>query len=184
MIAIPPVSSSKPIKLDAGTAAHRREELAEILVDAVAGGSSVNFLWPFELPEARNYWDRVIARIGAGELLLLAVESGGRLIGTVQPIPAPQPNQNHRAAISKLLVLRAARQQGIATALMQAVEAEAQRRERTLLILDTETGSAADRLYRRLGYQVLGVMPHHARLPDGQLADTTFFSKHLTDGVR
>jgi hypothetical protein len=136
MIAIPPVSSSKPIKLDAGTAAHRREELAEILVDAVAGGSSVNFLWPFELPEARNYWDRVIARIGAGELLLLAVE------------------------------------------------AEAQRRERTLLILDTETGSAADRLYRRLGYQVLGVMPHHARLPDGQLADTTFFSKHLTDGVR
>lgn len=172
----------KPIFLDAEAAIARRDQLAEILVDVVAGGSSVNFLWPFELPAARSYWDRVIARIGAGEIHLLAIESGDRLVGTVQLIPAPQPNQDHRADISKLLVSRMARRQGIATALMQAVEAQAQRLGRTLLILDTETGSAADRLYRRLGYQVLGIVPHHARLPDGQLADTTFFFKHLDDG--
>lgn len=184
MISTPPVSSQKPIKLDADAAAARREALAKILVDAVAGGASVNFLWPFALPDACRYWDRVIARIGASEILLLAIESGDRLVGTVQLIPAPQPNQNHRADISKLLVLRAARQQGIATALMQAVEAEAQGLGRTLLVLDTEAGSAADRLYRRLGYQVLGIMPHHARQPGGQLADTTFFFKHLTDASR
>ncbi len=179
-----PVSSRKPFKLDADAAAARREDLAEILVDAVAGGASVNFLWPFELPDARRYWDRVIARIGAEEILLLAVESGGRLVGTVQLLPAPQPNQRHRADISKLLVLQSARQQGIATALMQAIEAEAQGLARTLLVLDTETGSAADRLYRRLGYQVLGIMPRHARQPGGELADTTFFFKHLTHGSR
>ncbi|MGH6942563.1 N-acetyltransferase family protein [Hypericibacter sp.] len=181
MIANPSVSSQKPIKLDANAAAGRSEELAGILVDAVAGGTSVNFLWPFGLPDARRYWDRVIARIGAGEILLLAIESGGRLVGTVQLIPAPQPNQDHRVDISKLLVLRSARQQGIATVLMQAVEAEARRLGRSLLVLDTETGSAADRLYRRLGYQVLGIMPRHARLPGGELADTTFFFKHLPD---
>jgi len=67
---------------------------------------------------------------------------------------------------------------------MQAVEAEARGLSRTLLVLDTETGSAADRLYRRLGYQVLGVMPRHARLPGGELADTTFFFKHLPGGSR
>lgn len=184
MTADPPVSSQKPFKLDAAAAAARREELAEILVDAVAGGASVNFLWPFELPDARRYWDRIIARISAGEILLLAVENGGRLVGTVQLLPAPQPNQDHRADISKLLVLRSARRQGIATVLMQAVEAEAQGLARTLLVLDTETGSAADRLYRGLGYQPLGIMPRHARLPGGELADTTFFFKHLPDGSR
>jgi GNAT superfamily N-acetyltransferase len=185
MEARPPVSMPKPIMLDAAAAA-RCDRLADILIDAVKGGASVNFLLPFERSSALAFWDRVIAGVAASSTRLFALEDPERILGTVQLIPAPQPNQAHRADIAKLLVSRRARRQGIATALMLSVEDEARRLGRTLIMLDTETDSAADWFYRRLGYQPFGKVPLHARRPDGQLADTTFFFKQLTrdEGMR
>ncbi len=93
--------------------------------------------------------------------------------------PAPQPNQAHRADIAKLLVHRRARRQGLAEALMRRAEQEALARDRPLLVLDTVPGTAAERLYRRLGWQAVGVIPGYARLPEGPLGDTCLFYKWL-----
>jgi GNAT superfamily N-acetyltransferase len=78
-----------------------------------------------------------------------------------------------------VLVHRSARRRGIGAALMAALEDRARADGRWLLILDTVTGSAADAMYRALGWTVLGIMPNHALQPDGTPAATTYFWKDL-----
>lgn len=67
---------------------------------------------------------------------------------------------------------------------MEEVEQQASREGRWLLQLDTETGSAAETLYRGLGWQVLGVIPDHAVRPGGDLVPTTFLFKRLDVATR
>jgi hypothetical protein len=62
---------------------------------------------------------------------------------------------------------------------MDAAEAAARADGRWLLILDTQAGTAAEALYRSMGWQELGTMPNHAYRADGVLAPTTFFWKDL-----
>jgi GNAT superfamily N-acetyltransferase len=98
----------------------------------------------------------------------------------VQLLPSRKPNQPHRADLAKMLVLRSARRRGLARLLLQRAEAEALARGRTLLTLDTVTGSAAETLYASLGYVRAGVIPGYALMPDGPPAATTIFYKQLT----
>jgi GNAT superfamily N-acetyltransferase len=158
----------------------RRAELAELLVDSVQNGGAVNFVWPMTRAKADAWWDGALASHDAGERLVLAAESGGRMVGTVQLILAPQENQSFRADVAKMLVLSSARRQGIGGALLSAVEEEARRIGRTLLTLDTRTGEAGERLYARMGWQRVGDVPDYAINPDGNgLHGTTFFYKKL-----
>jgi hypothetical protein len=60
-----------------------------------------------------------------------------------------------------------------------AAEAVARDAGRTLLLLDAESRSAGDRLYRRHGWTEIGRAPAHARKPDGRLTGTTLFYKTL-----
>jgi hypothetical protein len=41
------------------------------------------------------------------------------------------------------------------------------------------TGDDAERLYERLGWTKVGVIPNYALYPDGRLCDTTVFWKAL-----
>jgi GNAT superfamily N-acetyltransferase len=91
---------------------------------------------------------------------------------------AAAENQPHRADVSKLLVLRDARRQGLGERLMRAVEAEALAVGRTVLVLDTATVEA-ERVYERAGWTRLGVLPDYALMPDGSLCDTVFYYKRL-----
>jgi hypothetical protein len=50
---------------------------------------------------------------------------------------------------------------------------------KTLLVLDTATGDGAEKLYVRLGWTKLGVIPRYAMYPDGRWGDTSFFWKRL-----
>ena len=88
-------------------------------------------------------------------------------------------NQPDRAEIAKLLVHRSARRRGIARLLMERAEAEARAEGKTLLVLDTVTGDDAERLYERLGWNRVGVIPGYALYPDGRPCDTTVFWKSL-----
>lgn len=153
--------------------------LAEILVDAVAGGAGVNFMAGFRQDEAVAFWTRAVEGLAAGDRLLLVAEREGAVVGTVMCLFAPQPNQRYRAEVSKMLVHSAARRQGVGAALMRAVEAAALAAGKTLLMLDTETGSAGDRLYRRMGWTPFGIVPGMAWTPDGRFADATFFYRQL-----
>jgi len=153
--------------------------LAELLADAVNGGASVGFITPFSPREAANWWRSLSPDIESGRVILLAARQGDRIVGTVQLRLAPLPNSRHRAEVAKLLVHRDARRRGIARALLAAIEDVARREGRTLLVLDTISGSEADHLYRALGWTEVGSVPNYAAMPDGTLAPTTYFYREL-----
>jgi len=130
--------------------------------------------------QARAAFEAVAAEVEQGRRLLVAAYSDSELVGTVQVFLATPPNQPHRGEIAKLLVHRSARRQAIAERLMERAEAEARAEGKTLLVLDTVTGDDAERLYERLGWTRVGVIPGYALYPDGRPCDTTVFWKALT----
>ena len=157
----------------------RLDALAAVLVDCVAGGASVSYMWPFSQAQGRNAFEGFAAEVDAGRRLLLAAFADGVLVGTVQVVLTLPPNQPHRGEITKLLVHRSARGRGIAERLMERAEEEARAEGKTLLVLDTVTGSAAERLYDRMGWTRVGVVPGFALYPDGRPCDATIFWKSL-----
>jgi GNAT superfamily N-acetyltransferase len=157
----------------------RLDELAGILLDAVAHGASVNFMAGFTRDDARAFWQGQVAAFHAGEKQLIVGEQDGRLVGTVMLIFAHQPNAPFRAEIGKMLVHSALRRQGLGRRLLAAAESAALQAGRTLLLLDTETGGAGERLYRGCGWREIGQVPDYFRKTDGALWGTTFFYKKL-----
>ena len=166
-------------RLSAAEARAHLDGLAAVLADCVEGGASVSYMAPFSHEQARAAFEGFAAEVEQGRRLLLAAFADGDLVGTVQVVFAWPPNQPHRAEIAKLLVRRSARRRGIAQLLMERAEAEAQAEGKTLLVLDTVTGDDAERLYTRLGWTRVGVIPAYALYPDGRLCDTTVFFKAL-----
>jgi GNAT superfamily N-acetyltransferase len=155
------------------------DSLAAVLTDCVAGGASVSYLEPFSHEDARAAFEDWAAEVEQGRRLILGAFVGGDLVGTVQVILAAPPNQPHRGEIAKMLVHRSARRRGIAGRLMEGAEAEARAEGKTLLVLDTVTGDDAERLYTRLGWSRVGVIPGYALYPDGRPCDTTVFYKSI-----
>lgn len=155
------------------------DALAAVLADCVAGGASVSYLEPFSHQDAHAAFRDWAAEVEQGRRVILGAFAAGELVGTVQVILALPPNQPHRAEIAKLLVHRSARRRGIAGALMERAEVEARAEGKSLLVLDTVTGDDAERLYTRLGWSRVGVIPGYALYPDGRPCDTTVFFKAL-----
>ncbi|HYA18289.1 MAG TPA: GNAT family N-acetyltransferase [Bryobacteraceae bacterium] len=148
-----------------------------MLFDCVEGGASVSFVWPFSREDAEAFFRKCIDGVEAGERILLAAIEDGRVVGTVQIVTALPPNQPHRADVAKLLVDRRARGAGVGAKLMEEVERQARAAGKTLLVLDTVTGEAGERLYTRQGWTRVGVIPNYALFPDGRYCDTTVFWK-------
>ncbi len=165
--------------LSAEETAARLDALVDILCDVVDGGGSVNFLAPMDRAQARSFWQGVVPAVLSGDRVLFVAEDASGPVGTVQLEVIRKPNQPHRCEVAKLLVRRRARRQGIARELMQALEAEARRQGRTLLTMDTVRGSAAEALYRALGFQAAGVIPRYALGTTGALEDTVVMFKEL-----
>lgn len=153
-------------------------QLAELLVDCVDGGASVGFLAPLPTADAGHWWGQELR--SASRRTWIARDDQGSIVGCVLLSLESRPNGAHRAEVRKLLVHRRARGLGVGTSLMDHVEDDARELGRTLLMLDTESGSAAEHLYRRRGWVAFGVVSDHARKPDGRLSDTTFMTKTLT----
>ena len=172
-------ATAEIVALDAPVADTALEQLADVLVDCVEGGASVSFMAPFSHTEALTFFRKVAASVAAGDTVLLAAQLDGKIVGTVQLGLDTPPNQPHRADIKKMLVHRSARGRGIGAALMAAIEQEARRRGRWLLVLDTVPGESGHRLYLRAGWQQSGTVPDYALFPDGRLCATVIMWKRL-----
>ena len=154
-------------------------ELADVLHDCVAGGASVSFMLPLTRARAVAFWRDVERGVAAGErALLVAVDAQG-ICGTVQLILNQPENQPHRADLAKMLVHRRARRHGLGAELMRVAETTARECGKTLLVLDTVTGGAAERLYERLGWERVGVIPDYALMPEGEPCSTTVYFRRL-----
>jgi GNAT superfamily N-acetyltransferase len=166
-------------RLGPGEPRERLDALAEVLADCVAGGASVGYMAPFSHEDARAVFEVYARDAEEGRRIILGAFLDGDLVGTAQLVLAVPPNQPHRAEVARVLVHRSARRRGIANRLMEQLEQEARAEGRTLLVLDAVTGGDAARLYDRLGWNTVGVIPDYALYPDGRPCDTTVFWKSL-----
>ena len=153
--------------------------LADVLIDAIDGDAGVSFLHPLETDRARAFWRGVADDVAAGRRALLVAEDDGGIVGTVQLVLEQPENQPHRADLSKMLVHRRARRRGLGAALLEAAEETARGCGKTLLVLDTNTGSDAERLYARMGWERVGEIPDFSIQPRGGLRATTVFYKRV-----
>jgi ribosomal protein S18 acetylase RimI-like enzyme len=154
------------------------EALAGVLIDCVEGGASVSFMRPLPRARAVAFWRGIAQDVAAGHRALLVAEDAEGVCGTVQLVLDQPENQPHRADLSKLLVHRRARCQGLGAALTLAAETTARECGKTLLVLDTASAEA-ERVYERLGWERAGVIPGYALLPGGGLCATTLYYRTL-----
>jgi ribosomal protein S18 acetylase RimI-like enzyme len=167
------------VRLTGELAREKADELAVLTRSCVEAGASVSFLASSPDDDIVAYWHGIATEVAERHTALLIAVEGTALVGTVHVAGSPMPNGPHRAEVGKLLVHPEARRRGIGTALMAEAEEVARTMGRTLLVLDTVPGTAAERLYRRLGWRELGTIPGYALLPDGTPASSTFFWKDL-----
>jgi ribosomal protein S18 acetylase RimI-like enzyme len=151
--------------------------LRQILIEVVANGGSVSFMYPLSPELADAFWNDALAAAACGERVVLGAFDGETLVGTVTLLLALPPNQPHRAEIAKLMTRISHRGRGAAKALMIAAEKLAIERQRTLLVLDTAVEGGASGLYERLGFQLSGVIPDYALKPHGGLTGTMIYWK-------
>jgi GNAT superfamily N-acetyltransferase len=158
------------------------EGLTDVLIDCVEGGASVSFMHPLTRERAVAFWRRVSQDVAAGDRAIVIAEDAHGICGTVQLVLNLPENQPHRADLTKMLVHRRVRRQGLGAALLQATEAMALDCGRTLLVLDAVTGGDAERLYERMGWTRVGEIPGYALFPRGGLCSTTVFYRALNHG--
>ncbi|MFD7665294.1 GNAT family N-acetyltransferase [Streptomyces sp. NPDC059788] len=170
----PTITRLSPETFDAGVPG-----LAGLLADTVAGGSSLGFVAPFDHDAAAAWWRAQRPSVADGTLDIWVAEGPAGITGTISLAHPCKPNGRHRAEIVKLLVHRTARGQGLGRALLTTAEHAAARSGFRLLLLDTESATPADHLYRRTGWTPYGTVPSYAADPGGELRDCTFFYKEV-----
>nr|RBQ93549.1 hypothetical protein FVER53263_06139 [Fusarium verticillioides] len=147
------------------------------------------FLPPLSHEKLLAWWKERIAEVADGKRLIFillndcepgARPNGSDVVGVVMLNMPSSETGPFRGVVEKLLVHKAFRGRGGARTLISALEAEATKRGRTILLLDTETGSPAEEVYKKLGYVELGQIPKYGLSPNGELKGGTFFWKHLT----
>lgn len=166
-------------RLDAAEARDRLGELADVLLDCVAGGASVSFMADMTRAEALAFWERVAVGVEAGGRILIVAEIEGRLLGTVQVVASGIPNQPHRSDLSKMLVHREGRRRGLGALMLAEAERASAEAGWWLMVLDTVIDSEGDRLYARGGWTRVGDIPNFALWPDGRLCGTRYYYKDL-----
>ncbi|TAQ86460.1 hypothetical protein B7494_g5212 [Chlorociboria aeruginascens] len=116
------------------------------------------FLPPISTPLMTSWWEARVAEVASQERKIFIsigmnpLTKEQEIAGVVTlALPFSQTGP-FRGLVEKLLVLPTFRNLGVAKALMGLLELEARKLGRTMLLLDTVTGSPAELVYPRLGY--------------------------------
>ncbi|UNI21775.1 hypothetical protein JDV02_007731 [Purpureocillium takamizusanense] len=181
--------------------AHLTPYLAAIHASCITQDRAIaTFLPPLSHEKLLSWWKERIAEVHDGKRHIWILVSQGpqddpsvtaaaaaatgrprgpEVMGVVMLATPDSETEPFRGAVEKLLMHKSWRSKGGATALVAALEADAAKLGRTTLVLDTETGSPAEALFRKLGYTELGKIPKYGLSPTGELKDGTFFYKQL-----
>jgi GNAT superfamily N-acetyltransferase len=90
------------------------QALADVVLDCVEGGASVEVMHPLSRERALVFWRGVADAVARRErALLVAEDAAGLIVGTVLVVLAQADNQPHRGDVAKMLVHRRARRHGL-----------------------------------------------------------------------
>ncbi|KAK3390207.1 hypothetical protein B0H63DRAFT_108474 [Podospora didyma] len=146
------------------------------------------FLPPLTNEKLLPWWKERIAEANQGTrviVLLLpdtapgAKPMGPDLRGLAMLKLSETETGSFRGRIDAVLVNQKFRRQGGAKALVDALEYEAARRGRTLLLVDAETGSVAEAAFKKFNFIEIGKVPQFSRVLSNDRKGETFFYKDL-----
>lgn len=155
-------------------------QLTNGLLESVIDGASLGFLDSVDYWDIHSYWLEVASSLNKSCILLVA-EQDGLIVGTVQLSLSMKDNGKHRGEVQKLFVLPEHQGKGVAAKLMQSIETLAVKQNVTLIVLDTESGSKAERFYQFIGYTKVGEIPSFALTPLGEMSATSIYYKLLKE---
>jgi len=139
-------------------------ELCEATDAAILEGGGFGFVSPPERDWLERYWRGVLL---VPERSLFVARREGGLCGSVQLVAPPRNNEAQKSivAVQHLFVAPWARGTGVGRRLMEAAEAEAQKRRFKVINLDVrDTQTRAIAMYEALGYKRWGVHPKYAHV--------------------
>ncbi|KAJ3760529.1 hypothetical protein EV360DRAFT_68633 [Lentinula raphanica] len=181
-------------------------QLAVLLKSCIDSNITMNFLQPFSLEDASEFWLTAEESVIQGKQLVMIAQEDTKepvteMVGgsegpsndmthdpsTVPPVVlgcvilylAQTPNAKHRGERGHF-PLGNSDVKKIGKMLLDCLEDEARKDGRTIIILDTQTGSGAEKFYEHIGYCKVGVIPDASLAPDGKrYTSCTFFYKKL-----
>ena len=167
------------VDLDADAVETHLDDLAQLLLDAHASNMALGLAPPLTRERAAEVYRHTAAQLAPGERILIGAFDGEALVGAIQLTRATAENGRLRAEIQRLVVRSESRGSGIGRLLLDAAVGEARRLGLRLLWLMTHDGTVADRMYQRLGWTRLGVIPAYATRPDGSLTGNAYYYLEL-----
>ncbi|KAH6692293.1 hypothetical protein F5X68DRAFT_258981 [Plectosphaerella plurivora] len=146
--------------------------LLQECVNVDPSSSALCFLAPISDHDTDAYWRSLWPQISANPPLV-------SLFVITKRASDGAPNLAN-AEVLKLLISSTERGQGLGHLLMRHVEAFARdSMNKSVLLLDTATGTPARAFYLKSGWTEWGVCPTYAAYADGTLGDCSFFIKQL-----
>jgi ribosomal protein S18 acetylase RimI-like enzyme len=109
--------------------------------------------------EEEAAWPPQRFRAWLDEQATFAAEADGEAVGLIALRPFATAKFRHKGVLWCMYVRPAARGRGLATALIEAVLAEARVRGLEQVLLTVSAGNPAEHLYARLGFEVFGREP-------------------------
>ena len=167
------------VELDADAIEAHLGDLAQLLLDAHASNMALGLAPGLTRERAEDAYRHTAERLAPGERVLLGAFEDETLVGAVHLARAQAENGRQRGEIQRLVVRSDRRGRGIGRMLMEAAIGEAHRLGLRLLWLMTHEGSDADRVYERLGWTRLGVVPAYSTLPDGSITGNAYYYLEL-----
>ncbi|WP_316195205.1 MULTISPECIES: GNAT family N-acetyltransferase [unclassified Bradyrhizobium] len=156
-----------------------REQLADMLMETVAGGATLNFMHPLAKSAALAFWQKSFESVASGNRIILGALDGTRLVGTLSILLDCGDNQSHRCEIGKVMTSLSHRGKGIGSQLVAAAERTARARQRSLMVVTTATGGTAHNLYERMGFVHAGTIPYFGSDPYGKMEGCMFYWKQI-----
>lgn len=156
-------------------------DLCDAAEAAIEDGGGFGWLAVPERHVMETYWKGVLL---VPERDLLVGRLDGVIAGSAQLQRAARNNeaQAYVGQLTTFFLAPWARGHGLASQLVQAVEAQARAYGLKVLTLDVRaTQSRAIQIYERLGYRHWGTNPHYA-LVDGEWVTGYYYSKDLENG--
>jgi len=169
----------KIVMINAATLPVYRNELAELLLNAVTSDAADGERQRLSQTQAEDYFHSLQTELAKGARKLWIARDHLGVIGSVQLEICLKPEGRNRAEVQQLLVHDRARRQGTGKKLIAALEQEAMNLQRSLIYLDTPSGGAAEAFYRAQGYRCLGELPDFSCNSDGYSHSAVIYYKRL-----
>ncbi|KUI57468.1 Acetyltransferase [Cytospora mali] len=181
--------NAKAYLFDPVAHAHLTPWLAGLQAQCITHDRMIGFfMTPLSNEKLLAWWKDRIAetKVGTRIIIILLNESdpgskakGDELVGVVMLAMPHSETSPFRARVESLLISTKYRKRGGAVVLMKALHIEANRKGKTLLMTETESGSGAESVFIKMDYTVIGRVPQYCLNPAGELRDGVFLYKNL-----